>query len=113
MVDAVNGVITIKGAIVAAALAAGTTIKVSYTYDTYTKVDAFMQSSAPERWLRFEGINTVDGSTVIVDMFKAQFDPMTGYGLLNEELGSVAMKGAILADALQLTGSKFFRQVNV
>lgn len=113
-IDAANGVIilTAGGGIVTDASAAATTIKVSYTYAGYTKVDAFMQSTAPERWLRFEGINTVDGNTVIVDMFRAQFDPMTGYALLNEELGSVAMKGAILADALQVSGSKFFRQVN-
>lgn len=112
-IDATNGVIIISGAIVTAAASAGTTIKVSYTYAGYTKVDAFMQNSAPERWLRFEGINTVDDSTVIVDMFRAQFDPMTGYALLNEELGVVDMKGSILADSLQSSGSKFFRQVNV
>ena len=118
-VDAKNGVIIPKagGAIVAAAdlLTAPATLvlHVGYTYAGYTKVDAFTQSSAPERWLRFEGINTVDDKAVIVDLFKAQFEPMTGYALINDELGVVSMKGALLADALQLTGSKFFRQVNV
>jgi len=117
-VDAVNGniIITAGGAIATAAAGAvsvGIDIQVTYTYAGYVKVDAFTNAAAPERWLRFEGINTVDGSTVIVDLFKAQFDPMTGYGLINEELGSVKMAGAILADTLQATGSKFFRQVNV
>lgn len=114
-VDATNGVIilTAGGDIVTAADTAATTIEVDYTYAGYTKVDAFMSAAAPERWLRFEGINTVDNSRVIVDLFKAQFDPLTGYGLINEELGSVTMRGSLLADATRLTGSKFFRQVNV
>lgn len=119
-VDAKNGVISIvPGGAIATALAAlvdpATTLdlEVDYTYGGYIKVDAFTQAQAPTRWLRFEGINTVDGSTVIVDMFKAQFDPLTGYGLINEELGSVTMAGSVLADALQPGDSKFFRQVNV
>jgi hypothetical protein len=89
------------------------TYLVSYTYAGYTKVDAFTSAAAPERWLRFEGINTVDNTKVIVELFKAQFDPLTGYALLNEELGSVTMRGSLLADATRLTGSKFFRQVNL
>ena len=114
-IDAANGAIILKagGGIVTAAAAAATSIKVSYTYANYTKTDAFTQSNAPTRWLRFEGLNTVDNSTVIIDMFKGQFDPMTGYGLINEELANVSMKGSLLADAMQSTGSKFFRQINV
>lgn len=113
-VDAANGMIilTAGGDIETAATASASSIKVSYTYAGYTKMDAFTESVAPERWLRFEGINTVDGSHVIVDMFRAQFDPMTGYGLINEEFASVSMKGSVLADSLQVTGSKFFRQTN-
>lgn len=119
-VDLVNGAIAIPaagGAINTAlnALTVGQTLTVlvDYTYAGNTKVDAFMNAAAPERWLRFEGLNTVDNKVVIVDIFKAQFDPLTGYGLLNEDLGSVEMKGNILADLLRSTGSKFFRQVNV
>ncbi len=114
-IDAVNGVIipVVGGAIDTATATVADNIYVSYTYASYVKVDAFTQANAPERWLRFEGINTVDGKKVIVDMFRAQFDPLTGYALLNEELGSVDMKGTVLADALQVGASKFFRQQNL
>jgi hypothetical protein len=114
-VDLANGTITIvaAGLLAVATASAGVNIKVSYTYAGYTKVDAFTQANPPTRWLRFEGINTVDNTRVVIDIFKAQFDPLTGYGLINTELGSVAMKGAVLADLLQLTGSKFFSQKNV
>lgn len=94
------------------AIAAGADIKVDYTYAGYTKMDAFMSAAAPERWLRFQGLNTVDNSRVLIDIFKAQIEPLTGYGLLNEELASVDMKGTILADQLRTSGSKFFAQRN-
>ena len=119
-VDAQNGniIITAGGAIETAAKAVvdpATTvdIKVSYAYAAHVKTDAFTQSNPLTRWLRFEGLNTIDNSLVIIDMFKGQFDPMTGYGLINEDLANVSMKGSILSDSLQTSGSKFFRQVNV
>lgn len=113
-IDAKNGVIIVStgSAMITDSAAADTTFKIGYTYAGYLKVDAFTQSAAPERWLRFEGLNTVDGSAVIIDLFKAQFDPLTGYALINEELGSVSMTGTVLADPLQPGNSKFFRQIN-
>ena len=114
-VDAKNGVIIlpVNGAIVTAAGSAATSIKVSYAYASYTNMEAFTSSAAPERWLRFEGMNTIDNSRVVIDLYKAQFDPLTSYALINDEIGSVDMAGSLLADPLVLTGSKFFRQRNI
>lgn len=113
-IDAKNGVIIVStgSAIITDSAAAATTMEVGYTYAGYKKMDAFTSAVAPERYMRFEGLNTVDGTAVIIDLFKAQFEPLTGYALINEELGSVAIKGAVLADPLQVSGSKFFRQIN-
>lgn len=113
-VDPDNGVIILgdDGAIVTAAATEDIAIKVSYTYGQYTKLDAFTSASAPERYLRFEGLNTVDDTRVLVDLFRAQFDPLTGYALINDELGSVDMSGYLLADATIQSGSKFFTQRN-
>lgn len=108
-VDALNGVIT---PLSTGTITAGASIHVTYDHAGHTKMDAFTSAAAPERWLRFEGLNTVDNSRVVIDIFKAQFDPLTGYGLLNEDLGSVDMKGTILADTLRASGSKFFAQRN-
>lgn len=115
ILDDVNGTIepVAGGAIATATVATGVTVKAEYTFAGYTKVDAFTQAAAPERWLRFQGINTIDNSRVIVDLFRAQFDPLTGYGLINEELGSVTLAGTLLADSTRVTGSKFFAQRNV
>ncbi len=76
-------------------------------------MEAFTSAVSPQRWLRFEGLNTVDGTRVIIDMYKAQFDPLTNYGLIVEDIASIDMSGDILADTLVVTGSQFFRQRNV
>lgn len=108
--DADNGVILWDE--VPTDIADGENYTVDYTYGAYTQVDAFTQSAANERYLRFEGLNTVDDSRVIVDIFRCQFDPLTGYALINEELASVDMTGSILADPFVTVGSRFFRQRN-
>lgn len=83
-------------------------VYVDYTHASYTNMDALTETSM-ERWLRFEGLNTIDGKAVIIDIFKAAIDPLTGFGLINEELGSFDLSGNILYDQLNLPGG-FFRQ---
>jgi hypothetical protein len=109
-VDAKNGVIIVPST---AGIESGRVHLIDYANALAYKMDAFTVQ-APEKYLRFEGLNTVDGSRVIVDIFKGQFDPLTGYGLIVEELSAADMKGTILADALQTGGgSLYFRQMNV
>lgn len=113
--DAKNGTITpiAGGDIALAAAATDIVLHVGYTYAAYTNMEAFTSAVSPQRWLRFEGLNTVDGTRVIIDMYKAQFDPLTNYGLIVEDIASIDMAGDILADSLVLSGSQFFRQRNV
>jgi hypothetical protein len=66
-----------------------------------------LTETSMERFLRFEGLNTVDGEEVMIEIPKASIDPLTGLGLINEELGSFDLTGTILYDELQTTGSKF------
>lgn len=88
----------------------GEELDVAYTYAGYGNLEAFTTASSPERWLRFMGLNTIDDTGVIIDLYRAQFDPLTGYGLINEELGSLKLTGSLLADPFITVGSKFFRQ---
>lgn len=112
--DAENGVIIWPDTATTNVLA-GDTALVSYTYGGYEQLDAFTQSNANERYLRFEGLNTVDDSRVIVDLYRCQFDPLTGYGLINEELAQVDVTGSLLADPFITAAgkSKFFIQRNI
>lgn len=118
-VDEANGVLVIYSAAkqtargAAASITDGQDLYVDIaSYGATTQVDAFTVSSQ-ERWLRFEGLNTIDNKAVIVDLFKASLDPLSGYALINEELSSLEVNGSILYDSLQPGASKFFRQVNV
>lgn len=91
-------------------------LTVTYDYAANTKMDALTVSSMQRR-LRFEGLNTLDNGsgtkTVIIDLFKVDLDPMTGYGVINEELSSIEISGSLLHDPLQTGSSKFFTQINV
>lgn len=107
-VDYTNGVLVI---LEDGDIADETMLTVDYTYLGYANVEAFTVTSM-EKWLRFEGINTLDGDRVTVDIFKASFDPMSGYQLINEELGQIEMRGSVLYDAAQPGVSKFFTQRN-
>lgn len=107
-VDAKNGSLIFPAT--GSAMAEGAPLSVSYTYGGYANLEAFTQAVSPERYLRFEGLNTVDGSAVIIDMYRAQFDPLSGLGLINEEIAAIDMSGSLLADAFVQTGSKFFRE---
>ena len=80
-----------------------------YTYNAYNQVDP-MTSLTTEKWLRFEGLNTADGGNpVIVDCFRFLVDPLKELLLIGENIGQFQLDGNVLADSLQLTGSKFFR----
>jgi hypothetical protein len=109
-VDLRNGVLIFPAT--GATPAEGDTLTLAYEYAGYTNLEAFTQAVSPERWLRFEGLNTVDDSSVIVDCCRAQFDPLTGYSLINEDIAAIDMTGSLLADPF-ITGvglSKFFRE---
>lgn len=110
-VDVANGVIIIPAT--GSTITNGQNLLVDYTYSAHTKMDAFTASAAPERWFRFEGLNTANNTRVIIDMFRARIDPLTGYDLINDELATVEIKGDLLSDDTKTTGSKFFTQINV
>lgn len=110
-VDAKNGVLIFPAS--GSLIAEAAVLNVAYTYGAYSNLEAFTSAESPERWLRFEGLNTVDGSHVVIDCYRAQFDPLTGYALINEEIAALDMGGSLLADALVVSGSKFFRQRNI
>lgn len=89
----------------------GEVMEVDYTHKGYIYMDAFTETSQ-EKWLRFEGLNTVDELPVTIDMYKASLDPLTGYQLINEEIGSLEISGNLLLDELQPVGQQLFRQVS-
>lgn len=96
------------------AITGGDTVYV--TLDTVAATEsmiAFTENSL-ERYVRFEGLNTIDGADdVLIDMYRVQLDPITGYSLINEEIGQLEITGSLLFDEKQTGSSKFFRQTIV
>lgn len=93
----------------------GEAVTIGYTYGVYDKLEAFTQSTAPERFLRFEGLNTLNGDLRLIDAFRASFDPLTGLEYINEEFASGEINGNLLPD-LTITDpakSQYFRERRV
>lgn len=84
-------------------------LHIDYSYTAYDTVDAFT-SAAPERWIRFEGLNTADSNKpVIVDIFKFQFAPFAELLLINDTFAEFVVEGEALSDSTKTTGSKHYR----
>jgi len=96
--------------LVGGSIVAGQALEATYNYAAYDQVDA-LTTSQPERWLRFEGLNTASGNkSVTVDVFKFTADPLAELALISEDIGQIQLAGGALADNTKTTGSKYFRQ---
>ncbi len=85
-------------------------VTVDYSYEAQNLVDALTEG-ATDRYLRFEGLNTADGNNpVVIEVFKFSTDPLQNLALIGDDVQQFELSGNVLADPLQPTGSKFFKQ---
>ncbi|SFA72990.1 hypothetical protein [Azotobacter beijerinckii] len=63
----------------------------AYSYAAANSLAIFANSTPPERWIFFDGINTVTGDKVILDRFRVQFDPVSDFGLINDDWGGLQL----------------------
>jgi hypothetical protein len=89
----------------------GDDLTISYDYEAQALVNS-LTTGAVARFLRFEGLNTADSNKpVVVEVFKAQFDPAKVLSLISDEtVQSFELEGSVLADLTRSSGSKYFRQ---
>lgn len=106
------GTVYIAAAPALTTLLDGDTVLISYTYGTSKKLEAFTVQTPPERYLRFEGLNTVDGSFRLLEIPRSAFDPLTGLEYINEELGKGDFAGNLLPDLTVAATdvSRYFRE---
>lgn len=91
-------------------IAEGAELLADYDYGEQDNIDALMTSSAPDRYFRFEGLNTAEeDKPVIIDLFKVNTQPLAALALIQDELGAMEINSKVLSDPLRATGSKFFR----
>jgi len=72
--------------------------KVDYTYAAYKNLAMFTNVTPPERYVIFDGINTVTGDKILVDLYRMQFDPVSGFDLINEDWGGLQLNAVALYD---------------
>jgi len=89
----------------------GQALTVNYAFAAQAQVDA-LTAGVTDRFLRFEGLNTLDGNNpVVVEAFRFVPDPAAEQALISgEEAASFTMEGSLLLDGLQpADGSRFYR----
>jgi hypothetical protein len=74
-------------------------VSAAYSYAAVENLTIFT-TAAPERWLFLDGINTRTGESVLLDLFRCQFDPVSSLGLIHEEYGSLELTAAVLYDPI-------------
>lgn len=78
--------------------------KLDYTGGGFTRV-AFLNKQTPELYVKFEGVNTDDGTPLNADIFRVRFKPFKDFDLITEDLKDFELEGEILADLTRQANS--------
>lgn len=78
--------------------------KMDYTPGAYTKVGAFNQPTS-ELYVRFEGVNTDDGTAIVADIYRARLKPVKDIMLIGEDYHDFELSGSVLADLTRQAAS--------
>lgn len=79
-------------------------LKIDYTPGAVKVVGAF-KTVSQEVYLRFNGINTDDGSRCIVDVFRNRLSPTKERNFISDDYQDFELTGTVLRDATRLSSS--------
>jgi hypothetical protein len=72
--------------------------KVDYSYGA-ASVTAMFTQPLPERWVRFEGLNTADANReVLIDLYRVAINPAKDLSMIGSDLMKFELSGQVLAD---------------
>lgn len=72
-----------------------------YTFGAAQTTAMFTQA-LPERWVRFEGLNTANGNReVVIDLYRVAINPAKELSVITDELLKFELSGQVLADTLK------------
>lgn len=72
-------------------------LKAAYSYAAAVRLPLFT-SGMPERYIVFDGVNTVSNETVKVRLYRAVFEPAKQLDLISADLGTLELDGSVLFD---------------
>lgn len=73
--------------------------KAFYTYAAVTNIN-MLTGALPERWFRFEGLNTADSDKpVLIELYRIALDPLRELSLISDELLQMELAGSGLYDS--------------
>lgn len=74
-------------------------IKAAYTFGATDAVGLFTQP-LPERFVRFEGVNTAFGNEKwLIELYRVAFDPLKNLDVIGDDLNKFELDGSLLFDA--------------
>ena len=75
--------------------------KADYAFGAAQSTAMFTQP-LPERWIRFEGLNTADSNReVVIDLYRVAINPAKELSVITDELLKFELSGQVLADTLK------------
>ena len=84
-------------------------LHIDYDFAVQDDVQAITTSSAPQKYARFEGLNTADtDKAIVVELFKMSIQPLAELALINEEISQLEVEAKILLDTTKTAGSQYF-----
>jgi len=73
--------------------------KIDYTYGAHDHVPMF-NAAPPERWLKFDGLNTADSNKeVLVEFYRCLLDPLSELGVIQDDYAGLPLAGSALYDS--------------
>ena len=77
---------------------------VDYAYGAAQSTAMFTRP-LPERWIRFEGLNTADANReVVIDLYRVAINPAKELSIITDELLKFELSGQVLADLTKPVG---------
>lgn len=81
--------------------------KADFSYGA-ANVTAMFTQPLPERWVRFEGLNTADSNReVVIDLYRVAINPTKDLSVIGNELMKFELAGQVLADLTKSAAGQF------
>lgn len=82
-------------------------IAASYSHGT-ANITAMFTQPLPERWVRFEGLNTADSNKeVVIDLYRVAINPAKDLSVIGTDLMKFELSGQVLADLTKSAVGQF------